>query len=177
MRFHAYFAAVRMLRSCLERLGASVSEFVGSGWQRCTSESLWRCARAHHKLLCLTDDSQRWAFSAPERAAVAHLSAWLNAALLALLLGGGAPRRPYETCAALGAMCPVGAPQLWAALLAGLLSVPPAALVQTCCRGRSFLARTAALSAAERESAFLRHFLGPWPMVLRAPREAQDRRL
>ena len=39
-------------------------------------------------------------------------------------------------------MCTLGLKELWPAMLAGLLTVPLQGLVQTCCRGRSFLVRT-----------------------------------
>eukprot|EP00435_Cladocopium_sp_Y103_P068480 s1255_g31.t1 len=152
--------------------------------QRCTRKSVWRNCQIHHKIVSLSDDSQTWSFSAPERAAVFHFSLWIQAVCLALVLGGGVDRRPYQdpfcpgagnefTLAAAG--CLLQASQLLDVVLAALWAVPVSAVVQTICRGRSFAVRTQELTAAARERAFTRHFLGPWPSVIMAPQEAKAR--
>ncbi|CAE7211489.1 unnamed protein product, partial [Symbiodinium pilosum] len=46
---------------------------------------------------------------------------------------------------------------------------------QTICRGRSFVVRAQDLTAEQRDRAFTRHFLGPFPLVLMAPAEAKVR--
>lgn len=152
--------------------------------QRCTRKSVWRNCQIHHKIVSLSDDSQTWSFSAPERAAVFHFSLWIQAVSLALVLGGGIDRRPYQdpfcpgagnefTLAAAG--CLLQASQLLDVALAALCAVLVSAVVQTICRGRSFAVRTQELTAAARERAFTRHFLGPWPSVIMAPQEAKAR--
>lgn len=121
--------------------------------QRCTRKSVWRNCQIHHKIVSLSDDSQTWSFSAPERAAVFHFSLWIQAVSLALVLGGGVDRRPYQdpfcpgagnefTLAAAG--CLLQASQLLDVALAALCAVLVSAVVQTICRGRSFAVRTQA---------------------------------
>ena len=151
---------------------------------RCTLQSVWHSCQMHHKIVCLSDDSQTWTFSAPERAAVFHFSLWINAVCLALVLGGGVDRRPYEDpfCPGAGheltlatAGCLLQASQLREVIVAALWAVPMSSAVQTFCRGRNFAVRTQELTAGARERAFTRHFLGPWPSVLMASQEAQVR--
>jgi len=48
------------------------------------------------RIVCLSDDSQTWTFSAPERAAVFHFSLWINAVCLALVLGAFAKAVPMN---------------------------------------------------------------------------------
>lgn len=152
--------------------------------QRCTRKTIWHACQKHHKIISLTDDSQTWTFSAPERAAVFHFSLWINSVCLALVLGGGIQRRPHKDPFCPGADhelrlasagCLLQGSQLGEALLAALWAVPIAALLQTICRGRSFMHRTQDLSATARERAFTRHFLGPWPSMIMAPEEAKAR--
>eukprot|EP00442_Polarella_glacialis_P006546 CAMPEP_0115124878 /NCGR_PEP_ID=MMETSP0227-20121206/48636_1 /TAXON_ID=89957 /ORGANISM="Polarella glacialis, Strain CCMP 1383" /LENGTH=99 /DNA_ID=CAMNT_0002527997 /DNA_START=1 /DNA_END=296 /DNA_ORIENTATION=- len=63
---------------------------------RIEPQDVWKACLLHHKLFCLRLDSQTWVFSAPERAAIFHLSLWINALLLVLLLGGAHHRRPGQ---------------------------------------------------------------------------------
>eukprot|EP00931_Biecheleriopsis_adriatica_P040733 TRINITY_DN23337_c0_g1_i1.p1 TRINITY_DN23337_c0_g1~~TRINITY_DN23337_c0_g1_i1.p1 ORF type:complete len:4853 (-),score=966.29 TRINITY_DN23337_c0_g1_i1:13-14571(-) len=163
-----------------ERRVTLLDRFI-KGCRRTRPKHLRRACRAHHKIFYLSDDTQNWIFSAPERASLLHFSLWINAFMLAVCLGGATHRRPYQD-----AFCPpfsgeaweladvscffhIGGPEsaVWSAMLTTLM----ANIVQIVCRGRSFPNRTKHLCPVDREKAFTRHFLGPWPEVLLAPRE------
>lgn len=154
------------------------------GVRRCRRKHIWRACLAHHKILFLSDDSQTFIFSAPERAAMLHASLWINAVWLSVVLGGFEHCRPFQEPACLRDAnefrlaevgCLFESTSVGLAVLAAALTPPVAGALQTFCRGRSFVVRAKDLSVEDRDRAFTRHFLGPWPSVLMAPAEAKVR--
>ncbi|CAE7214372.1 psiR [Symbiodinium sp. CCMP2592] len=154
------------------------------GVWRCRRKHIWRACLTHHKIFFLSDDSQTFIFSAPERAAMLHASLWINAVWLSVVLGGFEHRRPFQEPACLRDAdefrlaevgCLFESASVGLAVLAAALTPPVAGALQTFCRGRSFVVRAKDLSVEDRDRAFTRHFLGPWPSVLMAPAEAKVR--
>jgi len=166
--------------------------------RRCRPKHIWRALEAHHKLLSLSEDTQKYTFCAPERAMMFHLSLWINTMLLAAFLGGNTHRRPGMDpyCTGAGGNWEVTSFQCLMPLFGtstaaacALLTTLISSCFQVIFRGRSFHVRCSTewyyirpngpwvkgLPEMQREEARTRHFVAEWPMCFHEPEEAQVR--